>query len=81
VIYNENIAKVVEQYCRNGSKVYLEGKFRTRKWQDRDGNDRYSSELVVENFNGQLVLLDGKKPDGDRRDSEDSAGFGRSSGR
>lgn len=59
VIFNENVAGVAEKYCKKGSKVYLEGKLRTRKWQ-KDGADRYTTEVVLENFNGQLVLLDGK---------------------
>lgn len=64
MIFNENIGKIAEQYCKKGSKVYLEGKLRTRKWQDKEGADRYTTEVVLENFNGQLVLLDGKR-DGD----------------
>jgi single-strand DNA-binding protein len=73
-VFNEHIVKVVEQYCKKGSKVYLEGKLRTRKWQDKEGSDRYTTEVVLENFNGQLVLLDGK--DGGSR-SSDSGGESR----
>lgn len=73
VIFNENLVKVVDQYCKKGSKVYLEGKLRTRKWQDKDGADRYTTEIVLENFNGQLVLLDGKSSGGSSS-SDDGGG-------
>ena len=58
VIFNEGLGKVAEQYLKKGSKVYLEGQLQTRKWQDQQGQDRYSTEVVLQNFNGQLVLLD-----------------------
>ncbi|MBX6329694.1 MAG: single-stranded DNA-binding protein [Pseudolabrys sp.] len=58
VIFNENLAKVAEQYLKKGSKVYLEGSLQTRKWQDKDGQDRYSTEVVLQGFNSQLALLD-----------------------
>jgi single-strand DNA-binding protein len=58
VIFNEGLCRVVEQYLRKGSKVYLEGQLQTRKWQGQDGQDRYSTEVVLQNFNGTLVLLD-----------------------
>lgn len=61
VIFNENLAKVAEAYCRKGSKVYLEGSLATRKWQDKDGADRYSTEVNIGRFDGKLVLLDGAK--------------------
>lgn len=78
VVFNEGLCKVIEQYLSKGSKVYLEGKLRTRKWQDKDGKDRYSTEVVLENFDAKLVMLDGK---GDRDSSgEDSGDFGSSSG-
>jgi single-strand DNA-binding protein len=60
VIFNEALAKVAEAYCRKGYKVYLEGSLQTRKWQDKDGGDRYSTEVVLQKFNGALVLLDSK---------------------
>ncbi|MGL5448678.1 MAG: single-stranded DNA-binding protein [Rhabdaerophilum sp.] len=60
VIFNENIAKVVEQYCRKGSKVYLEGQLQTREWQDKDGIKKYSTEIVIQRFRGELTLLDGR---------------------
>ena len=60
VVFNENLAKVAEQYLRKGSKVYLEGSLATRKWTDKDGIERYSTEVVLSKFNGTLVLLDSK---------------------
>ena len=58
VIFNEGLCKIVEQYLKKGSKVYLEGSLQTRKWQDKDGHDRYSTEVVLQGFNSQLALLD-----------------------
>lgn len=58
VIFNENLAKVAEQYLRKGARVLVEGAIKTRKWQDQSGQDRYSTEIVVSNFGGQLILLD-----------------------
>jgi len=66
---NENLVRVVEQYLRKGSKVYVEGQLQTRKWQDRDGNDRYTTEVVVGRFRGELELLD-------RREGGAGAGSG-----
>ncbi len=61
VIFNENLCKVAEQYLRKGSKVYIEGQLQTRKWQGQDGQDRYSTEVVLQGFNGQLTMLDGAR--------------------
>jgi len=58
VIFNEGLAKVAEQYLKKGSKVYLEGALQTRKWQDKDGQERYSTEVVLQGFNSQLTMLD-----------------------
>lgn len=58
VIDNDNLVRVAEQYLKKGSKVYIEGQLRTRKWQDRDGNDRYTTEVYVGRFRGELTLLD-----------------------
>ena len=58
VIFNENLGKVVEQYCKKGSKVYVEGQLQTRKWQDKDGHDRYTTEIVLQRFRGELTLLE-----------------------
>ena len=59
-IFSEALGRVAEQYLRKGSKVYIEGKLATRKWQDPQGNDRYSTEIVLQGFDGQLVMLDGR---------------------
>jgi len=58
VIFSEGLAKVAEQYLKKGSKVYLEGALQTRKWQDKDGQDRYSTEVVLQGFNSSLQMLD-----------------------
>lgn len=60
VIFDENLARIAEQYLRKGSKVYLEGQLQTRKWQDQSGADKYSTEVVLQRFNSTLVLLDGR---------------------
>ena len=59
-IFNENLAKIAEQYLRKGSKVYIEGQLETRKWQDQSGAERYSTEVVLRQFRGELTLLDGR---------------------
>ena len=59
-IFNENVGRIAEQYLRKGSKVYIEGQLQTRKWQDQQGADRYTTEIVIQNFNGQLTLLDSR---------------------
>ncbi len=64
VIFNENLAKVAEQYLRKGSKVYLEGQLATRKWTDKDGQEKYSTEVVLNRFRGELVMLDGRAEGG-----------------
>ena len=58
VIFNEGLCKIAEQYLKKGSKVYLEGSLQTRKWQDKDGQERYSTEVVLQGFNSQLTMLD-----------------------
>src|ERR1700730_9149877 len=65
VIFNEGLAKVVEQYTSKGSKLYVEGQLQTRKWQDKEGVDRYSTEVVLQGFQAKVVLLDGAKRGGD----------------
>lgn len=60
VIFNENLAKVAEQYLKKGSKVYIEGQLQTRKWQDQSGAERYSTEIVLQRYRGELTLLDGR---------------------
>lgn len=59
VIFDERIAETAEKYLKKGSKVYLEGKIQTRKWADKNGNDRYSTEVVLEKFSGIMVMLGG----------------------
>lgn len=59
-IFSEGLAGVAERYLRKGSKVYIEGQLRTRKWQDQSGNDRYSTEVVIDGFNGSMTMLDGR---------------------
>lgn len=66
VIFNENLAKVAEQYLRKGSKVYVEGALQTRKWQDQNGNDRYTTEIVLQKFRGELHMLDSRGDGGDQ---------------
>jgi single-strand DNA-binding protein len=60
VIFNENLGRVAKSYLRKGSKVYLEGQLQTRKWQDNSGADKYSTEVVLQRFRGELVLLDAR---------------------
>ncbi|NMA98905.1 MAG: single-stranded DNA-binding protein [Phyllobacteriaceae bacterium] len=71
VIFSEGLARVAESYLRKGSKVYIEGQLQTRKWQDQSGQDKYSTEVVLQGFNSNLTLLDGR---GDG--AGDSGGYG-----
>src|SRR5258708_3140465 len=73
VIFNENIAKVAEQYLKKGSKVYLEGQLQTRKYTDKDGSEKYSTEIVLQRFRGERVMLDGRGA-GQRADRPARAG-------
>jgi single-strand DNA-binding protein len=70
-IFNEKLGEIAEKYLRKGSKVYVEGKLETRKWQDQAGQDRYSTEVALRNFGGELTLLDGRGGAGG-----DEGGFG-----
>ena len=83
VIFNENLGRVAKSYLRKGSKVYLEGQLQTRKWTDQSGADRYSTEVVLQRFRGELVLLDsrgggggGGEDFGGGYESGGSSGFG-----
>ena len=67
VIFNENLGRVANNYLRKGSKVYLEGQLQTRKWQDQSGNDKYTTEVVLQRFRGELVLLDSREGSGGGR--------------
>ena len=72
VIFNENLAKIAEQYLKKGDKVYLEGALKTRKWTDKDGNDKYTTEIVMSGFNGTILMLSsagGNAAGGDRGQS------------
>ena len=60
VIYNDNIAKLAKNYLKKGSKVYIEGALQTRKWTDKEGVEKYTTEIVLQNFNGTLTMLDSK---------------------
>jgi single-strand DNA-binding protein len=81
VIFNENLAKVAEQYLRKGSKVYLEGQLQTRKYTDKDGVEKYSTEVVLQGFNSVLTMLDGRSGGGGGEDfgSDGGSDFGSSS--
>ena len=60
VIFNKNLAEIAEKYLRKGAKVYVEGSLQTRKWTDKDGAEKYSTEIVLQNFRGELTMLDSK---------------------
>jgi single-strand DNA-binding protein len=92
VCFNEGLCKVIEQYVHKGDKLYIEGQLQTRKWQDQNGNDRYSTEVVLQNFNGTLTMLsspagngggddrggrdDGSRDYGDQGRQDQRGGFG-----
>ncbi len=75
-IFSEGLARVAEQYLKKGSKVYLEGQLETRKWQDQSGNDRYTTDVVLRNFNSSMVLLDGREGGGGGGGSRGGGGYG-----
>jgi single-strand DNA-binding protein len=82
VIFNENLARVAEQYLRKGSKVYVEGQLQTRKWTDQSGQEKYTTEVVLQRFRGELTILDGRGGGGEVGEDTGGAGrgeFGRSS--
>lgn len=72
VIFSEGLCRIAEQYLKKGSKVYLEGQIQTRKWEDQSGQERYTTEIVIQGFNGTLTMLDGRSGSGE------GASFGRS---
>ncbi len=81
VIFNENLAKIAEQYLKKGAKVYVEGQLQTRKWQDQQGQDRYTTEVVLQGFAGQLTMLDragagGGSAGGDFGPDDNGSNFG-----
>jgi single-strand DNA-binding protein len=72
VVFNENIVKVCEQYLRKGAKVYIEGAIQTRKWADASGVEKFSTEIVLQKFRGELTMLDGR---GDNEGAGESGGY------
>jgi single-strand DNA-binding protein len=64
VIFNEGLARVAEQYLKKGAKVYIEGQLQTRKWTDKDGHEKYTTEVVLQGFNSTLTMLDGRRDGG-----------------
>jgi single-strand DNA-binding protein len=79
VIFNEGLCRIAEQYLKKGAKVYLEGQLQTRKWQDQSGQDRYSTEVVLQGFNSALTMLDRRGGEGEIEDrSGRGAEFGNS---
>lgn len=76
VIFNEGLCKVAEQYLKKGAKVYIEGQLQTRKWQDKDGQDKYSTEVVLQGFNSTLTMLDGRGEGGGGGARGGSADYG-----
>ena len=72
VIFNDNLVKVAESYLRKGSKVYVEGALQTRKWTDQSGQEKFSTEIVLQKFRGELTMLDGRGGEGER----DEGGYG-----
>jgi single-strand DNA-binding protein len=78
VIFNENLGKIAEQYCKKGSKVFLEGQLQTREYTDKDGNQRRTTEVVLQRFRGELTLLDSRG--GARGEMSDERGAFESSG-
>jgi single-strand DNA-binding protein len=74
VVFNDNLVKVVENYLRKGSKVYIEGALQTRKYQDNSGQEKQSTEVVLQKFRGELTMLDGRSEGGGARDEGDFGG-------
>lgn len=80
VVFNEGLADVVERFVKKGSKLYIEGVLRTRKWQGQDGKDNYTTEIVLEGFNSNLTMLDNRGGDGGGSSSGGGYGGGQDSG-
>jgi len=78
VIFNEGLCRIAEQYLKKGSKVYLEGSLQTRKWQDQSGQDKYSTEVVLQGFNSQLTMLDRAGGGGGDIGADEGGDFGSS---
>jgi single-strand DNA-binding protein len=80
VIFNDNLVKVAENYLKKGSKVYLEGAIQTRKWQDQSGQEKFSTEVVLQKYRGELTMLDGRGEGGERDEGGYASAGGFSSG-
>jgi single-strand DNA-binding protein len=80
VIFNDNLVKVAENYLRKGSKVYIEGSIQTRKWTDQSGQEKFSTEIVLQKFRGELTMLDGRGDDAGGREGGGDYGGGFQSG-
>jgi len=80
VIFNENLGRIAQQYLRKGSKVYIEGQLQTRKWQDQSGQDKYSTEVVLQRFRGELTMLDSRADSTGSFGDSGSGGFSDSTG-
>ncbi len=80
VIFNENLAKIAEQYLKKGSKVYVEGQLQTRKWTDKDGSEKYTTEIVLQRYRGELTLMDSRNSGGGDGGRDEGGSFERSSG-
>jgi single-strand DNA-binding protein len=74
VIFNEGLCRVAEQYLKKGAKVYIEGQLQTRKWTDQNNVEKYSTEVVLQNFNSTLTMLDGRSGGGGGSFGSDDAG-------
>jgi len=80
VIFNEGLCRVAEQYLKKGAKIYIEGQLQTRKWQDQSGQDKYSTEVVLQGFNSVLTMLDGRGGGGGAMSDDSGGDFGSSGG-
>lgn len=76
VVFNEGLCRVIEQYLRKGSKVYIEGQLQTRKWQDNNGNDKYSTEVVLQNYNGVMTMLESANGGNNQGGNNQGGGYG-----
>jgi single-strand DNA-binding protein len=76
VIFNENLVTVAERFLKKGAKVYLEGAIQTRKWTDNSGQERYTTEVVLQRYRGELTMLDGRQGGGGEGDSDEGGGYG-----
>ncbi|MEM7661596.1 MAG: single-stranded DNA-binding protein [Pseudomonadota bacterium] len=78
-VFNEGLIRVIQSYVKKGSKLYIEGQLETRKWQDQNGQDRYTTEVVLRNYSGQLTMLDSRNSEGGRMGggyNQDSVAYG-----